>query len=106
MCMCVCMYICMCIHCIRYLRFILYSLFSIVIIVIIAPQIWDLRKNEVLYAMRGHVDTVTGVELSPDGSYLLSNAMDNTGETPQPRARLNPGHDSTLVTWTPLQGSN
>ena len=29
--------------------------------------------------MRGHTDTVTGMELSPDGSYLLSNAMDNSG---------------------------
>lgn len=28
--------------------------------------------------MRGHTDTVTGLSLSPDGSYLLSNAMDNT----------------------------
>ena len=30
--------------------------------------------------MRGHTDTVTGIELSPDGSYLLSTAMDNTGK--------------------------
>lgn len=28
--------------------------------------------------MRGHTDTVTGLALSPDGSYMLSNAMDNT----------------------------
>lgn len=41
-------------------------------------KVWDLRKNDVLYRMRGHSDTVTGMELSPDGSYLLSNAMDNT----------------------------
>lgn len=41
-------------------------------------KIWDLRKNDVLYRMRGHSDTVTGLQLSPDGSYLLSNAMDNT----------------------------
>lgn len=26
----------------------------------------------------GHRDSVTGLSLSPDGSYLLSNAMDNT----------------------------
>ena len=32
-----------------------------------------------LYRMRGHSDTVTGMQLSPDGSYLLSNSMDNTG---------------------------
>lgn len=28
--------------------------------------------------MRGHTDTVTGLCLSPDGSYILSNAMDNS----------------------------
>ena len=42
-------------------------------------KVWDLRKNDVLYKMRGHTDTVTGFRLSPDGSFLLSNAMDNTG---------------------------
>uniref|UniRef100_A0A2C9K7X2 Uncharacterized protein n=1 Tax=Biomphalaria glabrata TaxID=6526 RepID=A0A2C9K7X2_BIOGL len=41
-------------------------------------KVWDLRKNAILYKMRGHSDTVTGVELSPEGSYLLSNSMDNT----------------------------
>lgn len=42
------------------------------------PQVWDLRKNAVLYRMKGHSDTVTGLTISPDGSYLLSNAMDNS----------------------------
>jgi len=28
--------------------------------------------------LEGHEDTVTGIRLSPDGSYLLTNAMDNT----------------------------
>lgn len=28
--------------------------------------------------MRGHTDTITGLSLSPDGSYVLSNAMDNS----------------------------
>jgi len=41
-------------------------------------KVWDLRKNDILYRMRGHSDTVTGLELSPEGSYLLSNGMDNT----------------------------
>ena len=41
-------------------------------------QVWDLRKNDVVSRMRGHSDTVTGMKLSPDGSYLLTNAMDNT----------------------------
>ena len=31
--------------------------------------------------MNGHTDTVTGLRLSPDGSFLLSNAMDNTGKS-------------------------
>ena len=44
-------------------------------------QVWDLRKNDVLYQMNGHTDTVTGLRLSPDGSFLLSNAMDNTGKS-------------------------
>lgn len=37
--------------------------------------------------MRGHADSVTGLSLSSEGSYLLSNAMDNTG---------NFGKESTL----------
>jgi len=41
-------------------------------------KVWDLRRNAILYRLKGHVDTVTGLALSPDGSYLLSNAMDNT----------------------------
>lgn len=41
-------------------------------------KVWDMRKNEVLYRLRGHIDTVTGISLSPDGSYVLSNSMDNT----------------------------
>ncbi|XP_013413134.2 U5 small nuclear ribonucleoprotein 40 kDa protein [Lingula anatina] len=41
-------------------------------------KVWDLRKNDILYKMRGHTDTVTGMELSPEGSYLLTTAMDNT----------------------------
>jgi Prp8 binding protein len=28
--------------------------------------------------LKGHSDTVTGISLSPDGSHLLSNSMDNT----------------------------
>ncbi|KAJ2961217.1 hypothetical protein NQZ79_g3531 [Umbelopsis isabellina] len=39
---------------------------------------WDLRKKAVAYTLSGHADTVTGIKLSPDGSYLLSNSMDNT----------------------------
>lgn len=31
-----------------------------------------------LHRMKGHSDTVTGLALSPDGSYVLSNSMDNS----------------------------
>jgi hypothetical protein len=41
-------------------------------------QVWDLRKEEVVMSLKGHSDTVTGMRLSPDGTHLLSNSMDNT----------------------------
>jgi len=41
-------------------------------------KVFDLRKNDVLYTMAGHFDTVTGLALSPDGNYVLSNSMDNS----------------------------
>lgn len=41
-------------------------------------KVWDLRKNSVLYKLKGHTDTVTGLSVSPDGSYVLSNSMDNS----------------------------
>jgi len=41
-------------------------------------RVWDIRKNCVAYKLTTHRDTVTGLELSPDGSFLLSNSMDNT----------------------------
>ncbi|VDK78867.1 unnamed protein product [Litomosoides sigmodontis] len=39
-------------------------------------KVWDLRRNELVYVMRGHTDTVTGLSLNPDGTHVLSNAMD------------------------------
>lgn len=42
-------------------------------------QVWDLRQNKLIYNMQGHGDSVTGLSLSSEGSYLLSNSMDNTG---------------------------
>lgn len=51
-------------------------------------QVWDLRKNDVVSRMRGHSDTVTGMKLSPDGSYLLTNAMDNTSKWHEERYML------------------
>ena len=40
---------------------------------------WDARMDgKAILTLSGHEDTVTGLALSPCGSYLLSNAMDNT----------------------------
>jgi len=43
-------------------------------------RVWDLRKgtSQPLFTLQGHTDTITGLRLSPDGSYVLSNGMDNT----------------------------
>ena len=38
----------------------------------------NLKTNKVEYALVGHMDTLTGLSLSPCGRSLLSNAMDNT----------------------------
>ena len=42
-------------------------------------KVWDVRKNGVLYEMKGHTDSPTGLSLSQDGSYVASNSMDSTG---------------------------
>ena len=40
---------------------------------------WDLRKPEKpLIVLRGHTDSVTSLQLNPDGTQILSNSMDNT----------------------------
>jgi Prp8 binding protein len=39
-------------------------------------QEWDIRKLETIRKYDSHVDTITGLKISPDNSYLLSNAMD------------------------------
>ena len=38
----------------------------------------NLKKNAIEFALIGHMDTVTGLSVSPDGKHLVSNAMDNT----------------------------
>lgn len=38
----------------------------------------NIRKRQIEYTLVGHMDTITGISLSPCGSKLLSNAMDNT----------------------------
>lgn len=42
-------------------------------------KLWDLRSDQQLFSMDGHSDTPTDLTLSPNGSYILSNAMDSTG---------------------------
>jgi len=51
---------------------------SITIIVLHLQKVWDIRKKETAYKLVGHTDTITGLRLSPDGAYLLSNSMDET----------------------------
>jgi Prp8 binding protein len=41
-------------------------------------KVYDLRKKTILYTLDGHLDSITGLSLSPDGNHLLSNSMDNT----------------------------
>lgn len=38
----------------------------------------NLRKNEVEFGLLGHTDSITGISVSHNGNYLVSNAMDNT----------------------------
>ncbi|CAJ0939117.1 unnamed protein product, partial [Mesorhabditis belari] len=39
---------------------------------------YDMRKGEADFTLEHHMDTITSLALSPDGSYLLSNSMDQT----------------------------
>ncbi|KAB8446194.1 hypothetical protein FH972_025176 [Carpinus fangiana] len=52
-------------------------------------KVWDMRKKQVTYVMKGHQDTITSLEISPDTRTLLSNS-----------------HDSTVRTWNiqPFEG--
>lgn len=44
-------------------------------------KVFDIRKKEVAYRMPGHTDTVTSLELSPDGQSLLSYSHDGLART-------------------------
>lgn len=44
-------------------------------------RVWDARKLEVIYTMKGHQDTITSLEVSPDSQSLLSNSHDSTVRT-------------------------
>ena len=41
-------------------------------------QVWDIRKQVILYSLLGHTDTIASLSLSPSGQYLLSYAFDST----------------------------
>lgn len=44
-------------------------------------KVWDARKKEVIYSLKGHTDTVTSLQVSPDSQTLLSNSHDSTVRT-------------------------
>lgn len=41
-------------------------------------KIFDTRKSEIENTLIGHTDTITGISLSNDGNFLLSNSMDHS----------------------------
>ena len=53
-------------------------------------QVWDLRQTQLMYSLAGHMDTITGLRVSPNGNYLLSNSMDDTGEGDPPSGSHDP----------------
>jgi len=44
-------------------------------------KVWDMRKKDVAYTMIGHTDTITSLEVSPDGQALLSYSHDGLART-------------------------
>ncbi|XP_018668441.2 U5 small nuclear ribonucleoprotein 40 kDa protein-like [Ciona intestinalis] len=41
-------------------------------------KVWDIRSEKSYIELQGHADTVTGLAVSKDGSFVLSNSMDCT----------------------------
>jgi len=41
-------------------------------------RLWDRRQGKSTLQLTGHKDTITGLSVSPNGSYLLTNSMDAT----------------------------
>ncbi|EPZ32122.1 wd-repeat protein [Rozella allomycis CSF55] len=39
---------------------------------------WDIRNQNISYKLNGHIDTITGLRLSPDGMNILSASMDHS----------------------------
>lgn len=44
-------------------------------------KVWDMRTKRVVYALRGHTELVSSLEVSPDSTTLLSFSHDNTVRT-------------------------
>jgi Prp8 binding protein len=44
-------------------------------------KVWDARKQEVIYTMSGHMDTITSLQVSPDSQTLLSYSHDSAVRT-------------------------
>jgi Prp8 binding protein len=58
---------------------------------------WDVRKGQQLYTMQGHLDSLTGIRLSPNGNFLLSNSMDNTVRIWDVRAYVSGSRQTALL---------
>ncbi|EPQ28352.1 uncharacterized protein PFL1_04179 [Pseudozyma flocculosa PF-1] len=41
-------------------------------------HIYDLSRKQIVFSLRGHLDTITSIALSPSGSHLLSTSFDDT----------------------------
>jgi Prp8 binding protein len=44
-------------------------------------KVWDARKKGVIYSLKGHTDTITSLQVSPDSQSLLSNSHDSSVRT-------------------------
>ena len=44
-------------------------------------KVWDVRKQEIIYTISGHTDTITSLQVSPDSQVLLSHSHDSTVRT-------------------------
>jgi Prp8 binding protein len=71
-------------------------------------QVYDLMRKEIVFSLRGHINTITSLALSPSGSHLLSTSMDDSVRiwdvqpfAPEPP----PGHKGNVRLHRTLVGS-
>ena len=57
----------------------------------------NIRTHTFEFSLFGHTDTVTGVALSNNGNYILSNAMDNTVRMWDIRPFVSAGNNNRMV---------